>query len=270
MRAPGPPLTVPLHSRLADWIVERARTPGFVVGLSGAQGSGKSTLADGLAGELAAQGLSVAVLSLDDVYRTRAERAALAAAVHPLLQTRGPPGTHDVELAERLLDALARAGPVTMPRFDKARDDRAPPEAWDRVEGPADVILFEGWCLGVPPQAEGAVANPVNALERERDPDGRWRRWVNAQLSKRYARLWERLDALVVLQAPSFDVVLGWRLQAERALRARTGLGMSDDEVAAFVAHYERLTRWALETLPARADVLIELAPDRRPRWVRP
>jgi D-glycerate 3-kinase len=107
----------------------------------------------------------------------------------------------------------------------------------------------------------------VNTLEREQDPDGRWRGWVNAQLETVYAPLWARLAALVVLNAPSFDVVLGWRLQAERALRDRTGLGMSDEGVAAFVAHYERLTRWGLEVLPGRADVLIELAPDRTPRW---
>jgi D-glycerate 3-kinase len=175
-----------------------------------------------------------------------------------------------VALAQAVLHALSRPGEIALPRFDKARDDRRPPETWDRVEGPVDVILFEGWCLGVPPQPEAALAEPVNPLERDHDPDGRWRGWVNAALAREYQQLWSSLDVLVLLQAPSFDEVLGWRLEAERNLRARTGRGMSDEAVATFVAHYERLTRWALETLPARADVLVELAPDRTPSWVRP
>jgi D-glycerate 3-kinase len=73
------------------------------------------------------------------------------------------------------------------------------------------------------------------------------------------------LHELVLLQAPSFEVVLGWRLEQEHKLVARTGRGMSDAEVARFVAHYERLTRWILTEAPARADVCFPLAADRSP-----
>ena len=41
---------------------------------------------------------------------------------------------------------------------------------------------------------------------------------------------------------------------------------MSDEEVAAFIAHYERLTRWILEEMPGRADVVVALDAARRPR----
>ena len=69
-----------------------------MVGLTGPQGSGKSTLAAKLPPLLAARGLRSAVLALDDLYLTHAERRRLAADIHPLLATRGVPGTHDVAL----------------------------------------------------------------------------------------------------------------------------------------------------------------------------
>jgi D-glycerate 3-kinase len=266
-----------VHERLAATLVGWAgeHGPGLLVGLAGAQGSGKSTLTAALQSRLAEAGLGVAVLSIDDVYLTRAEREALAQRVHPLLRTRGPPGTHDVVLAERVLGGLRRPGATALPRFDKARDDRRPPDQWDAADGPVDVIVLEGWCVGVGPQPESALAEPVNTLERVQDAAGTWRRWVNAALAGSYQRLFARLDRLVVLQAPSFDVVLGWRLEQERALRARLdatgepGRTMTDAEVQAFVAHYERLTRHALTDLPPRADVVIGLTQDRTPTWLK-
>jgi D-glycerate 3-kinase len=69
----------------------------------------------------------------------------------------------------------------------------------------------------------------------------------------------------VLLAAPSFEVVAGWRAEQETKLRARTGAGMSEAEIARFVAHYERLTRWILDEMPARADRVFALDVDRRP-----
>jgi D-glycerate 3-kinase len=240
----------------------RAR-PGILVGLCAPQASGKTTASRALEGAFAAEGLRAVTLSLDDLYLPLPEREALARRVHPLFVTRGAPGTHDVALGSALVDALRGPGPVLMPRFDKAADDRAPPEA---VDAPADLILFEGWCVGARPQPEAELAAPVNALEREEDADGAWCRRVQAQLAGRYAELFARIDLLVLLKPPSFEVVVGWRAQEERKLRARTlaqsgDLARTMDEagVARFMQHYERLTRWILADLPARADVVIAL-----------
>lgn len=254
-----------LASRLKPWLASEASArPGLVVGVSGPQGSGKTTLCAQLSQALTAEGLRVAVLSLDDLYLTRAERRRLAERVHPLLAVRGPPGTHDVALGLATLDALTRgAGPALLPRFDKALDDRIEP---DEAAAPVDLVLFEGWCLGARPQAESALAEPVNALEREADADGRWRAWVNRALAQAYPPLWARLDRLVLLQPPGFSDVLDWRLEQERALRS--GLAaearpsppglMSDAEVARFVQHYERITRVMLAD-PPPADIVVRL-----------
>ncbi|MFV3129336.1 hypothetical protein [Niveispirillum sp. KHB5.9] len=236
----------------------------FVLGICGAQGSGKSTLADGLAQRLAATGLRVAVLSLDDLYLTRPERDALARDVHPMLATRGVPGTHDVALGLSVLDGLTQAGPTLLPRFDKAVDTRAATRV--RVEGPVDVVLFEGWCVGAVPQDAAALSVPVNALERDRDADGRWRRHVNQCLAAEYQRLFGRIDALVLLAAPDFAIVRDWRIQQEEGLRARlrregkpVDATMSDAQVAAFIQYYERLTRHILDEMPGRADLVLRL-----------
>jgi D-glycerate 3-kinase len=236
-----------------------------LIGLCGAQGSGKSTLAAAAVQLLAAEGVTAVALSLDDFYLPRAARRRLATDVHPLFATRGPPGTHDVELACATLDALRAPGAVPLPSFDKAADEPRPRADWRTVTAPVEVVIFEGWCVGARAQDPAELAIPVNALEAEDDPDAAWRSFANAALAGPYQALFARLGATVLLQAPSFEVVAGWRAEQEAKLRARTGRGMDEAQIARFVAHYERLTRWILAEMPARADLVIPLAPDRTP-----
>jgi D-glycerate 3-kinase len=232
----------------------------IVIGLCGAQGSGKSTAAAQVDAALSADGIRSMVLSLDDFYLTAAERNALGDAVHPLLRTRGVPGTHDVALAMTMLDLLQSGEPVRLPRFDKARDERAATAQWQVSPAGVQVILFEGWCVGARPQSEAALVEPVNALEAEQDRSGGWRRFVNDQLTSPYQRLFARLDRLILLEAPGFEVVRAWRTEQEEDLRRETGNGgMSDAEIETFIQHYERLTRHILDEMPARADLVIAL-----------
>lgn len=243
----------------------------IILAISGLQGSGKSTLADAVAAAAQARGLAAASLSLDDVYLTRAARQALAANVHPLLLTRGPPGTHDLALAHCVLDAVAARRPVRLPRFDKLADDRLPEAGWPTAPAALDLLVVEGWCLGVPAQAEAELATPVNALERDEDAQGRWRHYCNDALANHYPALWRRFHRLWLLQAPSFEVVSAWRWQQEQALvaaRAADGgaahAGMARAQLARFLQHYERVSRHALRTLPGLADRVLVLDEDRQ------
>ena len=240
-----------------------------MLGINGAQGTGKSTLAEFLAmaaGELF--GWRTAVLSIDDFYLTRTERRELADEVHHLFATRGVPGTHDTELLSATLDELEQleqGQTARLPRFDKAVDDRAPEDRWPVVEGPLDLIILEGWCVGSAADDPAGLAEPVNQLESHEDADCTWRRYANARLSVDYEPIFARLDALVFLAAPSFDAILEWRIEQEHKLAERTPAGthvMSDDEVAHFIRLYERITRHNLEEMPARADVIFRLTAD--------
>lgn len=230
-----------------------------LLGVSGGQGAGKSTLSAALVQAFAAAGLKAATLSLDDVYMTRAQRQALAREVHPLLATRGVPGTHDLPLLASVLAGL-RAEQVQLPRFDKGADDRQPETAWSVVDGPLDVLIFEGWCVGVPPQPAELLTEPVNALEAQEDPDGRYRRYVNDRIALDYAPLWTQLDAWLHLQVPDRASVLNWRRQQEQALPAAQR--MDDEGLARFVAHYHRLTDWLRDQGPNRATWSLELGLD--------
>jgi D-glycerate 3-kinase len=251
----------------------------LVVGIHGAQGTGKSTLTDFLRVLLAYRyRCPTASLSLDDIYCTREQRMLLAKEVHPLLITRGVPGTHDLALGNQVIDTLTRANAGSrkaMPTFNKALDDREPEEHWPLFIGHPEIILLEGWCLGALPESDQALARPLNALEEHEDRDGRWRTHVNDQLRGPYKAFFDRLDLLVMLKAPSMEAVKRWRTEQERKLAERyqrePKVGedagrpapevriMGDQELDRFVMHYERVTRHCLAEMPERADVLLEL-----------
>ena len=251
-----------------DDLIRRHARPDHVplIAVAGAQGSGKSTLA-----AEAARRLSCASLSLDDVYRTRAERADLAARVHPLFAVRGPPGTHDLDLLDAVLDRLRSAGPgdrTPLPAFDKLTDDRRPETGWPIFEGRPRALLLEGWCLGATPQADADLAPPINDLERDDDPDGVWRGAVNRSLASGYARLFATFDALVFLQAPGFDRVLDWRVDQEATLTGAPVPRARRAGLSRFVQHFERISRHMLAG-GVTADVVVDLDDGRAPRRFR-
>ncbi len=262
-----------LYLPAAGWLL-RQRIPDCgtaIVGINGAQGTGKSTAAAVLADILALFGKSVCTISIDDIYLRRSERESLANRVHPLLSTRGVPGTHDLQLGMQLLDQLRAADKNTntaIPRFDKAKDDRHAPENCSNHHGAADYILFEGWCVAAVPQAEQELEKPINTLESSEDKEGIWRRYVNQELAV-YQSLYEKINFLLMLQAPSFECVYEWRyLQEEKlkkTLAGNTGAypGLLDKKkLGRFLMHYERLTRWMLEEMPGRADLVFKLSSD--------
>ncbi len=243
----------------------------FFVGINGAQGTGKSTMAKLLSSLLTSSGYNVANLSIDDFYYSKAKRQEMADRVHPLFASRGVPGTHDVDLALRLLEQLSAAGPeqqITLPGFDKSRDDCRPIDACEQLSGPIDIVILEGWFIGVKPQTADELTQAINDLEKTEDSDGRWRTHVNQQLAGAYQSLFGKLNMLLMLQAPGFEAVLQWRSLQEEKLRKHAEDGasglMDRSAIERFIQHFERLTRHCLETLPDSADRVFRLDSDHR------
>ncbi len=271
--APSPHLTSikGFDGRLVEALLDEALAlpyPRPVLGISGLQGSGKSTLAGQLVAAGKHRGVAVVAMSLDDFYLGRRERLALAKNVHPLLATRGPPGTHDLGLAHASFDALMTqqtGETVLLPRFDKLFDRRLPPSKWRSTSTRPRLVVFEGWCLGVTPEDEAALPEPINALEREQDAASIWRRYCNHRLAD-YQPLWRRMDRLVFLQPPGFEIVTSWRWQQEQAMQAlRPGKSCMDQkDIERFVQLFERVSRQAMRTLPDLADRVISLDASRR------
>ena len=168
----------------------------LLIGINGAQGTGKSTLANLLSSLLTCSGQRVANLSIDDFYYSKAKRQELADEIHPLLRSRGVPGTHDVDLALNLIEQLCAAGSnqqITLPRFDKSLDDCRPVAACEQIQGPIDIIILEGWFVGAKAQAGDELTQAINELEINEDSDGRWRAYVNQQLAGSYQSLFEKI-----------------------------------------------------------------------------
>jgi D-glycerate 3-kinase len=265
-----------LYLPLAAWLNQQRPGQGpLMVGLNGSQGSGKSTLCNLLKWILeAAFDCRTCVISIDDLYLKKATRQQLAAEVHPLLATRGVPGTHDIPLGLELfaqLKAAATGTSVAIPRFNKASDDRRPQEEWDHCDGPVDLVLFEGWCVGATPQSEAELEKPLNRLEEREDGAGSWRQYVNAQLEGPYRELFAQLETLLMLQIPDWELVYHWRKRQEQQLAAKSsGAGiMGDTELRRFIMHYERLTRHQLQELPKRADLVMALDAQQRVTTLR-
>lgn len=238
----------------------------LLVGINGCQGSGKSTLAHLLAAALEQLQVSAMALSLDDFYLTRADRQALAKSKHPLFATRGVPGTHDVTLMKTTFDALLTTREddgrtILVPVFNKAMDDRTEMTQWRWVSSPVDVVIWEGWCLGVSPQPIAELVTPVNTLEATEDPGGFWRSFANEALAN-YQPLFDRVDHWVMLKAPDFNCVYQWRLEQEEKLGPPSDAGvaiMDPQQVRRFIQFYQRLTEWGFASLPPRTDSLFTL-----------
>ena len=258
------------YQPLATQLIEMQKNQGgpLIIGINGAQGTGKSTLARFLSLMLTQQQLRVANLSLDDFYLDSNHRGHLAREVHPLLATRGVPGTHDLELAEHVMEKLTEPhsqGQLLLPRFDKAIDEPKPQTVWDAVDLPIDVVLLEGWFVGLQPEAQGSLETPVNSLETDEDTSGTWRYYVNKRLLD-YQGLFQKIDYLVMLKAPSFDCVYQWRSLQEEKLAANAGSAgnkvMDQSALDRFIQHFERLTRHCLTALPEQADLVFYLDQD--------
>ncbi len=247
------------------------KTPYFL-GIQGTQGSGKSTFASFIKLILEQQfDKNCLVLSLDDFYLTKEERQTLSQDIHPLLATRGVPGTHDISLLKDTLEHINGLEPeqiVSVVTFNKAQDDRAATQNWQVIAEPQDVVILEGWCVGVSAQNDSQLIEPINDLETEEDPDGLWRSYVNEQIGEHYQSIYDAFDGFVMLAAPSFECVYEWRTKQEQKLIDKlTAAGkplhdtMNAAQIKRFISHYQRLTEHGLQTLPAKANWLLRLHP---------
>jgi D-glycerate 3-kinase len=259
----------PIAQQLFDRFNES--TSPFFVGINGCQGSGKSTLTDYIDDYLTSQyQLNVVVMSLDDFYYSSEERQVLASSVHPLLATRGVPGTHDIaELTQVLKQLKAGETGFTVRKFNKATDEPCPERDWQVIEQAADIVIVEGWCWGVSPQTEEQLKAPINELEVKHDTSGEWRHYVNQQLKEEYVSLYKDMDFWLALQAPSFDCVYKWRLEQEEKLKAsNVGLQnskiMSSAEILNFTQYFQRLSVQACNTFKESADIICYLDSQRK------
>ena len=235
-----------------------------IIGITGGQGSGKSTISNILK-IILKEGfnLETVIFSIDDFYKTFKERKLMAEKVSPLFLTRGVPGTHDTRMLYNCINSLKKSkfNKIMIPKFDKSIDDRGSKNKWIKVNKKPNIVIFEGWCVGVTPQKKKDLIVPINKLEKEKDKKRIWRSRVNKELIEKYQKIFNLIDKLIFLKVPSFKYVFKWRLLQEKKLRI-TSKGkktMSDEEVKNFIMFYERLTKHMLNNLFRKADTIINI-----------
>jgi D-glycerate 3-kinase len=226
---------------LAQHIVKQQEKIGrtLIQGLLGGQGTGKTTLGIVLNVLLRYLGKTFLSISLDDIYKPYTDRQKLRDR-RPDLIWRGPPNTHDVDLGIQVLQQLRDRSSenqqaIAIPRFDKSLHNGAGDRTDPEISYGADIVLFEGWFVGMQPLPISAFRNFVPPILSESDRE--FALECNANLYN-YLPLWEYLDRLIVLVPEDYNYSLQWRLEAEHKLVATGKTGMSDREITKFVEYF--------------------------------
>ena len=253
---------------ISFWIAKKVdKKRSYIVGLSGGQGSGKTTISSIISIILKKYfKLNVFTISIDDFYKTRKERFLLSKRIHPLLMTRGVPGTHDINM---MLDFFKRVKgkkfrSFKLPKFDKAIDERYNKKLWYSLKKRPDVIIFEGWCVGAKPEKNSTLKKSVNSLEKFKDKKLTWRRYVNKQLKSKYKQLYDQLNCLLYIKSNNFSLLRKWRVKQEKKLRLKNKRSnklkiMSDKEVINFMRTYQRVTQNMSKYVPKYASIILNL-----------
>ena len=251
---------------LSEWIysIYKKDNKTKIIGLSGGQGAGKSTITGILKFILKKKyNLDLCVFSIDDFYKTKAERKKMSKNIHPLFLTRGVPGTHDINLINKTFKNLKKKTfkQVLIPKFDKSTDDRFKKTKWIRVKKIPSIIIFEGWCVGARHQKNEDLIKSLNYIEKQYDKNLEWRKRVNSQLKKNYKKLFSKIDKLVYLKAPSFNHIFQWRLHQEQKLKltSKNKKTMSKSKIREFIMFYERITRHMMKDFSNISDLTIFL-----------
>ena len=250
------------------WIAKKAKKQKpYFIGLAGGQGTGKTTISSIIKIILEKYfKLKVFKISIDDFYKTRKERINLSKKIHPMLMTRGVPGTHDIKM---MLDffkktKLKHFKKMKLPNFNKAIDDRSPKKKWYNINQQPDIIIFEGWCVGARAEINKTLKKPINSIEKTNDENLVWRKYVNQQLKTKYKKLYSQLNCMIYLKAKNFNLLQKWRLKQEKKLWLKTKKKsrhkiMTKGDVINFMQTYQRITQNMFKNMPKYASIILNL-----------
>ena len=253
---------------LCFWISKKAdKKRPYFVGLAGGQGTGKTTSSSLIKIILTKYfKLKVFKISIDDFYKTRNERISLSKKVHPMLLTRGVPGTHDIDMMLKFFKKVKskKFKRLKLPTFNKAIDDRFNKKRWYDLKEKPDVIIFEGWCVGAKAEKNNTLNKTINLMEKNKDKKKIWRKYVNQQLKSKYKNLYSQLNCLIYLRAKNFNLLQKWRLKQERKLLLSSKKNsklkiMNKEDVLSFMQTYQRVTQNMFKNMPKYASIILNL-----------
>jgi len=250
------------------WIVKKtSNKKPYFLGLAGGQGTGKTTISSIIKIILTKYfKLKVFKISVDDFYKKRKDRILLSKRIHPMLLTRGVPGTHDINVMLNFFKKLKskKFKSLKVPGFNKAVDDRLGKKYWYSIKERPDVIIFEGWCVGAKSEKNNSLKKSINSMEKTSDQKLIWRKYVNQQLKSKYKKLYSQLNCLIYLKAKNFGLLQKWRLKQEYKLwlkskKTSKNKIMNKKDVINFMQTYQRITENMFKNMPKYASIVLSL-----------
>ena len=243
-------LALPLLSRIEQALASGRPT---LLGVSALPGCGKSTLCSWAKTASVQLGWQVEHLSLDDFYWP-AEALERSMAGNPWNVPRALPGSHDLISMDDALRQWRRSGLIEAPRFDKAlrqgRGDRC-----GSTTAEANVVLLEGWFLGVVAGNNPAQLDDANLSEAERS----WRPRAIEAL-RQYGTIWDQLDDLWHLRATRTEASSRWKEEQLITLKLHSGVGFNRGDLSDF----NRMVQTALPPIWMQqldqANVVVDLS----------
>ena len=256
-----------IYIPISFWIENKYKKKGktLILGFSGGQGSGKTTIAKIL--KIILKNFfkrKIYISSIDDFYKTLEDRNKISNKIHPLLKTRGVPGTHDINLVKNFFNIIRKKKfkKIKLPKFEKAMDNRLEKKYWFNIKQKPEIVILEGWCVGARPQSNSLIKRPINILEKYEDKDLKWRKYVNEKLKKEYKKLFLMIDHLIFMKIPNSKVVFKWRLLQEKKLKKKSYSNkkiMSYNEIKRFIMFYQRITLQMIKDLSKSASIVMLL-----------
>ncbi len=122
----------------------------------------------------------------------------------------------------------------------------------DLTPGLKRFIIVEGWCIGCLPLTDVVV--PINDLERLRDPEFTYRRYIDSVIRTDFAELHDLIYLYIYIKPTDLNLVIEWREEQAR------GNGEVID-VREFYQYFERITLDMWTGGRIRTDIEVVIGP---------
>ena len=181
--------------------------------------------------------------------------------------SRGIPGSHDVELLLHALRQWRNAGTCEVPVFDKAlRQGRGDRAGTRRLS--ADRLILEGWFVGAGPWAAtrhgelSADLTPLSPAELA------YRPVIERNLAP-YQEVWRLLDGLWQLSPTTLSTVMAWKRQQNQSQQQESGAGLAEQDLQTMTRSLQVCIPESALVSGRSADVVLRVDAQRQVHEVR-
>ncbi|EAR87527.1 glycerate kinase (macronuclear) [Tetrahymena thermophila SB210] len=222
---------LPYYNHLIN-IKQKRGLSSVISGVLGVQGAGKTTFSNLIQRIGEQDGKNVMVFSIDDFYLSYEDRLKLQEK-DPRIKYRGPPGTHDINSLYQVFKQINEQKlPINIPIFDKSlHNGQGDINGYKNYPQLPDIVIFEGWFIGLR-ECQLKQLNPIN-----NENDLQFAKDCQEKL-KEYYKLWDSLHSLLIITPEDYNFSRQWRKDAEHKMIAKTGKGMTDEQLDQFVDYF--------------------------------